>query len=383
MSEEKTKAQVHRWIAEPLPPDVSRSIERLASAEDVRHIAVMPDVHLSGEVCVGLAVATSRLIYPTAVGGDIGCGMAALPFDGDASLLDGDPAAAALLIGLRARIPAIRHPRKTMPAALSLHLAQQPLSHPRLEKLKQRDGLVQLGTLGRGNHFAEFQADDEGRLWLMLHSGSRGMGQAITQHHLALAGAGRPANSLAFLDAETDSGRGYLIDAAWAMAYAEANRLAMIEAICDVVRQLFRIEADPSGLIHCNHNHVQRETHLGKDWWVHRKGALPAIADLPGVIPGSMGTFSYHVTGRGCEQALCSSSHGAGRAMSRGEAKQRISQRQLEREMEQVWYDPRLANELRDEAPSAYKDIGSVMRAQRELTRIDRRLRPLLSFKGG
>ena len=383
MSEDKPKAQVHRWIAGPLPPDVSRSIKRLASVDDVRHIAVMPDVHLSGDVCVGLAVATSRLIYPAAVGGDIGCGMAAVPFQAEAAVLDNASAAAALLKGLHARIPAIRHPRKTMPPALPPDLVQQMLSDPRLEKLKQRDGLVQLGTLGRGNHFVEFQADDEGRLWLMLHSGSRGMGQAITQHHLALAIADRPANSLAFLDAESDTGRAYLADAAWAIAYAEASRLAMIEAICDLVRQLFRIESDPSGLIHCHHNHVQPETHFGQDLWVHRKGALPANADLPGVIPGSMGTFSYHVTGRGCGQALCSSSHGAGRALSRGEAKQRISQRQLEREMEQVWYDPRLANQLRDEAPSAYKDIGSVMRAQRELTRIDRRLRPLLSFKGG
>lgn len=381
MSEENAKAQIHRWLAEPLPQDVSRSIERLAAAEDVRHIAVMPDVHLSGNVCVGLAIATSLLIYPAAVGGDIGCGMAAVPFRAEAAVLDDPSAAAALLKGLAAGIPAIRHPRKTV-SELPSNLIQTPLSHPRLEKLKLRDGLVQLGTLGRGNHFAEFQADDDGVLWLMLHSGSRGMGQAISQHHLAVAGAGQPANALASFDAESDAGRAYLADAAWAIAYAEANRLAMIEAIREVAWKLFRIEFDLTGLIHCHHNHVRRETHFGQAWWVHRKGALPAAAELPGVIPGSMGTASYHVTGRGCDQALCSSSHGAGRALSRGEAKQRISQRQLEREMEGVWYDPRLSNELRDEAPSAYKDIGSVMRAQRELTRIDRRLRPLLSFKG-
>jgi tRNA-splicing ligase RtcB (3'-phosphate/5'-hydroxy nucleic acid ligase) len=383
MSEEKPKPEIHRWLAEPLPNDVSRSIERLAAANDIRHIAVMPDVHLSGDVCVGLAIATRRLIYPAAVGGDIGCGMAALPFDTSADVLASASAAAILLKGLHARIPAIRHPRKTMPYALPSTLADQPLSHPRLEKLKTRDGLVQLGTLGRGNHFAEFQADDEGCLWLMLHSGSRGMGQAITQHHLAVASAGRPASALTFLDAESDGGRAYLADAAWATDYAVANRLAMIEAICGLVRQLFRIEADRSRLIHCHHNHVQRETHFGQDWWVHRKGALSAATDLPGVIPGSMGTTSYHVTGRGCELALCSSSHGAGRVLSRGEAMRRISQRQLEREMEGVWFDPRMADRLRDEAPSAYKEIGTVMRSQRELTRIDRRLRPLLSFKGG
>lgn len=382
MSDERQRAQVHRWIAGPLPEDVSRSIERLANAEDVRHIAVMPDVHLSGDVCVGLVVATSRLIYPAAVGGDIGCGMAAIPFAGEALAVDNAPAAAALLAELRTRIPAIRHPRKTMAAALPAHLAETPLSHPRLEKLKTRDGLVQLGTLGRGNHFAEFQIDEEGGLWLMLHSGSRGMGQAITQHHLNAASAGLPRNALASLDSESDAGRAYLSDAAWAIAYADANRLAMLSTIRDIAWRLFRFEADLGRLIHCDHNHVRQETHFGQGFWVHRKGALPAAAELPGVIPGSMGTCSYHVTGRGCEASLCSSSHGAGRALSRGEAMQQISQRQLEREMQGVWFDQRLARQLRDEAPSAYKDIGSVMRSQRELTRIDCRLRPVLSFKG-
>lgn len=383
MSEAKSKAAIHRWLVEPLPADVSRSIERLAFAEDVRHIAVMPDVHLSGDVCVGLAVATRRLIYPAAVGGDIGCGMAALPFRAEASVLESASAAAALLQSLKERIPAIRHPRKTMPTQLPERLIAESLSYPRLEKLKQRDGLVQLGTLGRGNHFAEFQADEEGRLWLMLHSGSRGMGQAITQHHLALAGQGLPKNALVSLDSGSEAGRNYLQDAAWAIAYAQASRLAMLSAIGAIMQKLFGIESDPSGLIHCHHNHVLQESHFGQDWWVHRKGALPAGADLPGIIPGSMGTSSYHVTGRGYEMALCSSSHGAGRALSRGQAMQQISRRQLGREMEGIWFDHRLTNELRDEAPSAYKEIGAVMRAQRDLTRIERKLRPLLSFKGG
>jgi tRNA-splicing ligase RtcB len=136
---------------------------------------------------------------------------------------------------------------------------------------------------------APLKADDDGVLWLMLHSGSQGMGQAITQHHLALAGAGRPANALASLDAESAVGRAYLADAAWAIAYAEANRLALIEAIREVAWKLFCLEFDSSGLIHCHHNHVRRETHFGQAWWVHRKGALPATAELRGVIPGSWG----------------------------------------------------------------------------------------------
>lgn len=383
MNRNNTSAAVFRWLAQPLPQDVARSIERLASADDVQHIAVMPDVHLSGDVCVGLAVATTHLIYPAAVGGDIGCGMAALPLLAEAEILRDGRQAMALLQELRKRIPSIRHSRRTMPIALSARLASHPLSHPRLEKLKLRDGLVQLGTLGRGNHFAELQADDEGGLWLMLHSGSRGMGQAISQHHLALASAGKLPNSLVSLEAAADEGRAYLADAAWAIAYAEQSRIAMIRAICEVIAELFRIEADESRLIHCNHNHVRQEMHSGRLFWVHRKGALPASEGLPGIIPGSMGAASYHVSGRGCRQALCSSSHGAGRALSRGEAMKKISVRQLEREMKGVWFDSHLADRLRDEAPSAYKEIGAVMRAQKELTRIERRLRPLLSFKGG
>ena len=383
MNGDNTSAPVFRWLAQPLPKDVARSIERLATADDVQHVAVMPDVHLSGDVCVGLAVATTHLIYPAAVGSDIGCGMAALPLRGEAGILQDRRQAAALLQRLRERIPSIRHSRRTMPSELHAQLVSQPLSHPRLNKLKLRDGLVQLGTLGRGNHFAELQADDEDCLWLMLHSGSRGMGQAISQHHLALASAEKPPNWLVSLDATTDEGRAYLTDAAWAIAYAEQSRLAMIRAICELVAELFRIEADESRLIHCDHNHVRQEEHFGRLLWVHRKGALPAGEGLPGIIPGSMGAASYHVTGRGCEESLCSSSHGAGRALSRGEAMKRVSVRQLEREMRGVWYDSHLAERLRDEAPSAYKEIGAVMRAQKELTRIERRLRPLFSFKGG
>jgi tRNA-splicing ligase RtcB len=183
MSERKEAARVERWLAEPLPKDVALSIDRLASAEDVARVAVMPDVHLSGDVCVGLAVATTQLIYPAAVGGDIGCGMAAVALDADAGLLDGERAAARLLDALGKNVPAMRHSRATMPD-LPGSLQVESLSHPRLQKLLSRDGRVQFGTLGRGNHFLEFQADDEDRLWIMLHSGSRAMGQAITGHHM-------------------------------------------------------------------------------------------------------------------------------------------------------------------------------------------------------
>lgn len=373
--------RIERWLCEPLPKDVAQSIERLASAEDVQHVAVMPDVHLSGDVCVGLAVATSRLIYPAAVGGDIGCGMAAIACDVAAAVVADAPAAGQLLAGLARAVPAMRHSRATMPD-LPAALVEQPLSDPRLAKLVPRDGRVQFGTLGRGNHFLEFQADQENRLWIMLHSGSRAMGQAITAHHVVLAERQSVRRKLPWLDAESPEGRAYQADTQWAIAYASESRLAMLRAVEAVVEDCFGCGLAWESLIHANHNHVRLEEHGGQPLWVHRKGALPAGEGEPGVIPGSMGTASYHVTGRGVASALCSSSHGAGRAMSRSEANQRISPRQLAREMRGVWFDTSQSRQLCDEAPSAYKDVQAVMRAQRELTRIDRVLRPLLSYKG-
>lgn len=379
---EQDLAPVKLWLAAPLPRDVEQSIERLRRAEDVRHVAVMPDVHLANEVCVGVALATRELIYPAAVGSDIGCGMAAIRFDASADLLADERSASAVLAGLYRAIPAMKQPRDSVPDDVPAELGERQLSDPRLEKLRSRDGRYQLGTLGRGNHFVEFQADDENRLWLMIHSGSRGMGQAITAHHLRRARESGQREKLVRLPADSDLGRGYLNDLEWGIAYAAQNRLAMLRAAESVLRELFRVEADWESLIHSNHNHARQEVHRGETWWVHRKGALSASPGEPGVIPGSMGSASFHVAGRGEPDSLCSSSHGAGRELSRGEAAQRIPARQLEREMRGVWFDHRRAGTLRDEAPSAYKDIHAVMRAQRELTRIERRLRPVLSYKG-
>jgi tRNA-splicing ligase RtcB len=156
----------------------------------------------------------------------------------------------------------------------------------------------------------------------------------------------------------------------------------MIEAVSALLTELFGVVADTDSVIHCNHNHLRQEMHLGQEFWVHRKGAVSARMDEPGIIPGSMGAASFHVAGRGEGEAMCSSSHGAGRRMSRTKARQKISAADLERQMSAVWFDHRLADRIRDEAPKAYKDIQAVMRAQRGLTRIVRQLRPLLSYKG-
>lgn len=380
MSQSLTPAAVRRWLAGPLPRNVAQALDRLARTDDVRHVAVMPDVHLSHEVCTGTVVATKRLLYPHAVGNDIGCGMAALRFECEAAVLADERSAARLLAGLYRTVPAIRHPRATLREELPAALRDAPLSDPRLEKCKGRDGRVEFATLGRGNHFIEFQADEEGRLWLMIHSGSRALGQAITGHHLAKA---RPANTgLPFLDGEGEAGKQYLTDLDWACRYADESRRKMAEAVAALVAELFGIGADRDSLVSCNHNHVRREVHFGEALWVNRKGAISARDGEPGIIPGSMGTASFHVVGRGNEESLCSSSHGAGRLMSRAQAMKSVRGDDLRRQMRGVWFDHGLAGKLRDEAPAAYKDIHAVMRAQRELTRTVRRLRPILSYKG-
>lgn len=355
MNMPQAAVQVRSWLTKPMSSDVAQSIERLCRADDVRHVAVMPDLHLANEVCVGVAMATQRLIYPAGVGSDIGCGMAAIGFEADAGLLANARAAALVLAGMYRLIPSIKHPRETVPEKLPALVQHASLSDPRLEKLKERDGRFQLGTLGRGNHFVELQADEHDRLWLMVHSGSRGMGQAITAHHLRKAREAGQNEKLVRFDSESSAGQAYLTDVAWAVRYAEQNRLAILIAVERLLAEPFGMAVNRDTLIHANHNHVRRETHAGQDYWVHRKGALSAASDEAGVIPGSMGSASFHVVGRGEASALCSSSHGAGRELSRGVASKQITVRRLEREMNGVWFDHRHAGLLRDEAPSAYK----------------------------
>lgn len=372
---------VRGWLAGPLRPDVARSIGRLARAPGVRRVAVMPDVHRSGEVCVGVALATSGLVYPAAVGGDIGCGMAAVRFDVPAEAITGDVRAGEEILARLARaVPALKAAPADVPDALDGAIAPDRLSDERLAHAAKREGRWQLGSLGRGNHFLELQADQAGSLWLMLHSGSRGMGQAITARHLARARA--PADDAPpALETDTDAGRAYLADVAWARDWARANRARMMSATAVILADVLGASPDRSTTLDCDHNHVSLERHGDDDLVVHRKGALPAADGQAGLVPGSMGTASFHTVGRGHPDSLRSSSHGAGRELPRGEAAARIDARRLVREMHGVIFDARRANRLVDEAPSAYRDIRAVMRAQRDLTAVVRELRPILCHK--
>jgi tRNA-splicing ligase RtcB (3'-phosphate/5'-hydroxy nucleic acid ligase) len=380
MTKLENNIEIHKWLVDPLNQEVSKAVKRISQSEGVRFIAVMPDVHLSGEVCIGTVVATDSLIYPQAVGNDIGCGMTTVSFDCHARELLNETRAAKIIGELYLRVPSnlLSHfgKREGLPDGLLM----SPLSHEKLEKAKSRDGLAQFGTLGRGNHFLEFQADEEDRLWATVHSGSRGMGKMIVDHHLRMASTGE--RGLKFFDANDDAGQAYLNDHDWARAYAEGNRLEMMEKVIEMLERLWGIESCKDSQFSCDHNHVFSETHFGESLYVHRKGSLSAHEGKMGVIPGSMGTDTFHTRGRGCPKSLCSSSHGAGRVMSRTEARKNITVKSFYKQMEGIWFDHRKSRGLVDEAPSAYKNINAVMRAQKELTKIARRLKPILNYKG-
>jgi tRNA-splicing ligase RtcB len=372
-------ASIRTWLAAPMNQDVSEAIERLRRAPDVQQIAVMPDVHLAADVCIGVVVATSALIYPQAVGGDIGCGMLAVGFDVEASALNNPQVAGRVLAALGRAVPGRRRNRR---AAISLpsDLKTMELSHPSLEVIRKNEAVIEFATLGSGNHFIELQSDEDGQLWLMVHSGSRGVGPAIRDHHL---GHAEPVGGgLRALDATTKPGTMYLRDTDWARRFAEANRTAIADEVGTVMHTVLGAQPRWETAITTDHNHVTLEHHGGRDVWVHRKGAMPAAVSQPGVLPGSMGDSSFHVEGRGHEVALCSSAHGAGRALSRSAARAKVTERELRRQMDGVWYDYRLSDRLRDEAPAAYKDIKAVLRAQRDLVKVTRVLRPVLNYKG-
>ena len=369
--------RVALWLAESkLSDKVIENVERLARSEDVRHVAIMPDVHLGKRINNGSVVAASSLIYPQAVGSDIGCGLSAISFKANGEVLRDAERAQAVLKELYRAVPALmQRGARNLPE----RLASASLSDERLTKSSRRDGAYQLGTLGCGNHFAEFQQDDAGVLWFMVHSGSRAMGQVITEFHLARASSS--ATGLKYLDTRSDAGRAYLSDMEWAVQYATLNRLAIMARVVEILADFFKIVADEESYVDSPHNFARQEVHFGQELFVHRKSAISARAGEAGLIAGSMGTPSFIVRGLGLEDSLCSSSHGAGRVLSRTEARARITPGAMQRQLGSVSYDHRNLVCLRDEAPAAYRDIRQVMQAQHDLTRQQLRLVPLLNFK--
>lgn len=366
-------ATLHTFVSERLDPEVARFVERVRRAEDVVHVAVMPDVHLAGRACVGTVVATRRLLYPELLGSDLGCGVAAIPLGTSRALLE-DPAVARRALTLLSRaVPILRRAPPTDAFA--------PPTSPALARLFAKEGRAELGTLGRGNHFAELRDDESGELHLVVHSGSRAMGPAIQAHHEREARSSK--HGFAAIDAESEAGSRYLAEVQWALAFAMENRRQIASAAFEALGELVHLSPNLEHAVDCQHDSVLGEVHDGAACWVHRKGAIALPEGALGVIPGSMGADTYLVRGRGDPRSLSSSAHGAGRLLTRGEAHRTIDVPRLACELDGVVYDETKLRSLVDEAPSAYKDVRHVMRAQRNLVGITSTLKPFIVHKGG
>lgn len=362
-----------------------------------KHLAVMPDVHLGKGSTIGSVIPTVGAIIPAAVGVDIGCGMIAALTSLRASDLPDN------LHGLRSAIErAVPHGKTfgrhdqgawdNVPDAADQ--AWRPLArrfkaitskYPRLEKTNNRH---HLGTLGTGNHFIEVCLDEADRVWFMLHSGSRGVGNAIGTLFIELAQADMrqhianlPDRDLAYFEEGSRHFDDYVEAVGWAQDFARQNRALMMQAVIDAARKVLRKPFEASlEAVNCHHNYVQKEWHFGRKVLVTRKGAVSAQKGELGIIPGSMGAKSFIVRGLGNEEAFCSCSHGAGRAMSRGRAKKLFTVEDQVRATAHV--ECRKDKDVIDEIPMAYKDIDAVMAAQRDLVEVVHTLRQVVCVKG-
>lgn len=371
---------IRAW-APDLTSDALRLLQLVASRPwAVDHVAAMPDVHVAEGVAVGTVFATHDTLVPAALGGDLGCGIAAARFDFAAATLS--LAQLEKLLGaLARRFPSGDEGHRLRGAEVPDGLLQAALSTGALEHTRERLAKRHLGTLGGGNHFIEIDRDAGGDLWLLVHSGSRGLGSAIGTHHCKAA-EGIGEKPLAGLPVDSEPGGAFLADLRWTLAFAKANRDRLIEQTAEAVQDLVGAAMVPTSRLDVPHNFVEQAEHGGRRLWVHRKGAISAPAGARAVIPGSMGTASYLVEGLGEPTSFGSASHGSGRCMSRREARERIKRGELERSMRRVVFDARRADALVEEAPAAYRDIREVLEAEADLVRPLLRLDPIAVFKG-
>ena len=349
------------------------------------HVALMPDAHIGMGATVGSVIPTKDAIIPSAVGVDIGCGMIAAETDLTVSQL---PDLERLMPIVEQKVPAgvgQGHDRESR-AAETWMRNHKPQSV--LDPKQAKTALTQFGTLGSGNHFAEICVDERDRVWLVLHSGSRGIGNQLAQGHIK--GAKRMAKDLqlsledpdlAYFVQGTPEFDHYIADMLWAQDYARANRDQMMRAFEEAFFT-FVGTGNEVQRINCHHNFTQRETHNGVDLWITRKGAIKADVGDWGVIPGSMGTRSYIVEGLGNTDSWLSCSHGAGRRMSRSAAKKQFTEADLAKAMEgKVWLNAK-GRALVDEIPSSYKDIDQVMADQSDLVEVKHTLSQIFNYKG-
>jgi len=333
--------------------------------------ALLPDAHLGYSLPIGAVVATDGVILPSWVGYDIGCGMCAVKTPLKAELLE--PYRDRIFSGVYRAVPTgFAHNRKATPWDFSRY----PMT-PFLEKVFGRNGLEQLGSLGSGNHFIEISHDEEGYVWIVVHSGSRNVGHTVATHYMKLAAGGKAREGHFGLKVTSPEGRDYITDMKFCLEFALKNRKEMIDR---VLREIYyHISGghvpEPLVFINRNHNHADEKEGL----WIHRKGATHAERGMEGVIPGNMRDGSFIVVGKGNPDSLSSSSHGAGRALSRTQAKKIISLEEFRKEMQGI--TSKVKGSTLDEAPGAYKDIFDIMRLQKDLVEITHYLKPIINIK--
>ncbi|MEJ1178726.1 MULTISPECIES: RtcB family protein [unclassified Pseudarthrobacter] len=353
------------------------------------HLALMPDAHLGKGATVGSVIPTLHAIIPAAVGVDIGCGMIAVRTQYSVKELPRDRKR--LREDIERAIPlSAGHNNRSVQATAEPRIAE-------LKKLAATAGFnpaqylakweLQLGSLGSGNHFIEVSADETDAVWLFLHSGSRGVGNKIAQHHIGVAqqvtrkrGTRLPDPDLAYLEEGTSEFRRYIEELRWAQHFALLNREEMMDRVITQFSHWVGGHVRERERINCHHNFTQLETHYGKSVWVSRKGAIRAEPGDPGLIPGSMGTASYVVEGQGNPVSLNSSPHGAGREYSRNAARKTFTLAELKEAMHGIEF--RASEAFIDEIPAAYKPIDVVMRDAADLVRVRHKLRQLVNVKG-
>lgn len=395
---------VRAWTAGiPVEWEAVNQIRKMASLPILAGpVAIMPDVHLGKGATVGSVIPTRRAIIPASVGVDIGCGMAWMGLSLRASDLPDSLAKVRaqierdLPVGFGMHREPVRVEGMDPRDAMKLKQAREDLLErfdrlrirPLLKRLDERRVWRQSGSLGGGNHFCELVLDEQDGVGVMLHSGSRNVGKEIGECAIGLArdrarelGIGLEDRDLAWLEEGTPEFEMYVEAMLWAQDYASVNRAVMMAIVLKALRHALRREFTPTGkAVQCHHNYASREMLNGEAIWLTRKGAVSARAGELGLIPGSMGARSFVVRGKGNPASYCSCSHGAGRKMSRGEARRRFSVEDLRTQTDGV--ECRKDAGVVDEIPGAYKDIESVMAAQRDLVEVVHTLRQVLCVKG-
>ncbi|ENX50156.1 RtcB family protein [Acinetobacter ursingii] len=374
------------------------SIEQLTKMAQLQfihsHIAVMPDVHVGKGATVGSVIPTKHAIIPAAVGVDIGCGMNAIRLNLKSSQLPDN--LSSLRHAIERKVPVGFDLHKQVKAKAStltpLDKRLQPIisKHPGLVRMLRKFDMTwqkQLGTLGGGNHFIELCLDENQDVWIMLHSGSRGLGNVIGTYFIELAKKEAqhrfghvPDKDLSYFAEGSASFDDYVEAVEWAQAYAYENRREMMRLILEAIRPLLPSFQLTKEAINCHHNYVSQEQHDGENLLITRKGAIRAGKDELGIIPGSMGTRSYIVRGKGHPDSFCSCSHGAGRKMSRNKAKHLFNQQDLIQQTQGI--ECRKDAGVIDEIPAAYKDIDQVMAHQSDLIEVVHTLKQVLCIKG-